>query len=236
MDTDLSRQDATSPDSEYTLSIDEAAERYAHAGHPRTPRSIQRYCANGHLDSRRIETQFGEKYLITPASVAKHIAYIEEVRPTATGHDLPRPAATTMASEQSRDEHRPEGSTDTDLSRQVATSSVKQEPSDVERHAPPTSPDVPRPAATDVDIFDHPYVRRLETEVEKWQEKWQEQVQRTQDVHEDSNRNLMELQRTTAVANSQTLPEFILKAGRFLKSPFTPTDETAEEQNNIVPE
>src|SRR6202451_1457063 len=100
---DLSRPVATSPDGEYTLSIDEAMERYEHAGHPRTARSVQRYCAKGHLDCRRIETQFGEKYLISPASVAKHIAYIEEVRPTATGRDEPRHAATSVAPAQSHD-------------------------------------------------------------------------------------------------------------------------------------
>lgn len=49
MTDDPSRHAATSPDSEYTLTIDEAADRYEHAGHPRTPRSIQRYCAKGHL-------------------------------------------------------------------------------------------------------------------------------------------------------------------------------------------
>src|SRR5437016_8495405 len=85
MSLDPSRRVATSIDSDYSLSIEEAAARYDHAGHPRTPRSIQRYCAKGHLDCRRIETQFGEKYLITEPSVAKHIAYIEEVRPVATG-------------------------------------------------------------------------------------------------------------------------------------------------------
>ena len=79
MDADDSRQGAISPDSEYTLTIDEAVERYARAGLPRTPRSVQRYCAIGHLDCRRIETPFGEKYRITPTSVAKHIAYIEKV-------------------------------------------------------------------------------------------------------------------------------------------------------------
>ena len=99
MDTDLSRQAATSPDSEYTLTIDEALQRYVHAGHPRTARSVQRYCALGHLDCRRMETQFGEKYLISPASVAKHIAYIEEVRPTATGRDLSRPVVTETGAE-----------------------------------------------------------------------------------------------------------------------------------------
>src|SRR5664280_2261370 len=94
MTDDLSRQGATTPDSEYTLTIDEALERYDRAGRPRTARSVQRYCAKGHLDCRRIETPFGEKYLISPASVAKHVAYIEEVSPTATGHDMSRPVAT----------------------------------------------------------------------------------------------------------------------------------------------
>lgn len=118
---DASRLVATIPDSEYTLSIDEAAERYDHAGHPRTPRSIQRYCAKGHLDCRRIETPFGEKYLITPASVAKHIAYIEEVRPTATGRDVPRRVATDVAPIESHDEQRQEAAPSRDPSRPVGT-------------------------------------------------------------------------------------------------------------------
>ena len=126
MNDDLSRPVATSPDSEFTLTIDEAAVRYEHAGHPRTPRSIQRYCAKGHLDCRRIETPFGDKYLITPASVAKHIAYIEEVRPTTTGRDMPRPVATDVAANESHDEQRQEVPTSPDLSRPVATEFVER--------------------------------------------------------------------------------------------------------------
>ena len=122
---DETRQVTTSPDTDYSLSIDEAAERYEHAGHPRTPRSIQRYCAKGHLDCRRIETSFGEKYLITSASVAKHIAYIEEVRPIATGRDTPRPVVGDVTAKNG-DGPAPEGSsTSPDQSRQVATD-VKQ--------------------------------------------------------------------------------------------------------------
>ena len=101
-----SRQVATSPDSDFTLTIDEALERYAHAGLPRTPRSIQRYCAKGHVDCRRIETTFGEKYLISPASIDKHIAYIEEVRPVATSRDVPRPVATDASTKESHYEPR----------------------------------------------------------------------------------------------------------------------------------
>jgi hypothetical protein len=122
MSEDVSRQGATSPDSEYTLSIDEAVEHYARAGLPRTPRSVQRYCAIGHLDCRRIETPFGEKYLIAPASVAKHIAYIEEVRPTATRHDASGPVATNVVLEKQGDWEQEPAATRHDVSRQDATS------------------------------------------------------------------------------------------------------------------
>src|SRR5579863_10551148 len=142
MTDDLSRLVATSPDSDFTLTIDEALERYGRAGLPRTPRSIQRYCAKGHLQCRLIETSFGEKYLISPASIDKHIAYIEEVRLAATSPDLPRPVAS------SRDEPRP-----------VATTVAREESRDEPRQEAPTSPDLPRPVATQ-------YVARLEGENE----------------------------------------------------------------------
>src|ERR1700736_5005071 len=117
MNDDMSRQVATSPDSDFTLTIDEALEQYARAGLPRTPRSIQRYCAKGHLDCRRMETAFGEKYMISPASIAKHIAYIEEVRPVTTGRDEPRHVAATVAPEESHSEPRQDIPTTSDMSR-----------------------------------------------------------------------------------------------------------------------
>jgi hypothetical protein len=121
MNDDLSRHVATSPDSDFTLTIDEALERYSRAGLPRTPRSVQRYCAKGHLDCRRIETQFGEKYLISPASIDKHIAYIEEVRPVAPSRDQPRPVAADVAAHDRHDDSRQGHSTSPDTSRQAAT-------------------------------------------------------------------------------------------------------------------
>src|SRR5436190_19279785 len=102
-----SRPVATREDSDFTLSIDEALERYAKAGHPRTPRSVQRYCAKGHLQCRLVETGFGEKYLIEPDSVDKHIAYIEEVTP-ATASDTSGHYATSRALESNAAESRQE--------------------------------------------------------------------------------------------------------------------------------
>ncbi len=125
---DLSRPPATSPDTDYILTIEDALLRYDHAGHPRTLRSIQRYCANGSLDCRRIEMPFGEKYLITPDSVAKHIAFIEEVRPITTGREQSRPVATT----------------------ELAPTSLQPSQQD-----PPPSPDLARLAASNVWYIEH---------------------------------------------------------------------------------
>jgi hypothetical protein len=115
MTDDQSRHAATSPDSEYTLTIEDAALLYERAGLPRTPRSIQRYCVKEHLDARRIETPYGEKFLITPASVIKHIAYIEEVRQVATTQK-----AMTLVIVQSPDTSR-QDATSRDLSRQTCS-------------------------------------------------------------------------------------------------------------------
>jgi hypothetical protein len=137
---DLSRHVATSDDSDFSLTIDEALERYARGGLPRTPRSIQRYCAKGHLDARRIETQFGEKYLITPASIDKHIAYIQEIA-DATGRDAWRQDTTHVAALP------PHDFATTGATRLDATSS-----------------DVSRQVATRPDMTDK-YVERLEGEI-----------------------------------------------------------------------
>src|SRR5918911_3853298 len=105
------RQAATSGDTDYSLSIDEALARYEAAGLPRTTRSVQRYCAKGDLDCHRVETPFGLKFLITPASVDRHIAYIKEVRLVATGRGLPRQVATEVAGENNEEERRQEAAT-----------------------------------------------------------------------------------------------------------------------------
>ena len=117
---DQPRHVATSPDSDFTLTIDEALERYARAGLPRTPRSVQRYCAKGHLDARLIETPFGEKYLITPASIDKHIAYVQEIN-EATSRDMSRQVGVDNSSFSSHDRQRQVAATSHDKPRHVAT-------------------------------------------------------------------------------------------------------------------
>jgi hypothetical protein len=136
MTGDRLRQAAATLDTEYSLSIEDAALLYERAGLPRTLRTIQRYSAKGHLDSHRIETAYGEKYLITPASVLKHIAYIEEVRQATARRGGPWPVVA--------------GS---DEARQTVP----------EPRQPKTSPDEPRQATAEAEAVSR-YVAHLEEE------------------------------------------------------------------------
>ena len=92
-----------SPDHQYILSIEQVAELYDKAGHPRTPRAIQKYCALSKLDCHKVETETGEKYLVAPYSVERHIAYINEVRTVANVRTMENKGAEgTNSREQSR--------------------------------------------------------------------------------------------------------------------------------------
>jgi hypothetical protein len=135
--TDASSRDR-SPEHQYTLSIDQTAELYAKAGHPRTVRAIQKYCALTKLDCHKVETETGEKYLVAPYSVERHIAYIKEVRTVATSRDQTRTDASVRTLE-NKDELPPRTATN--------------------------SPEQSRPDAT-VRAPDDRYVARLEGEVE----------------------------------------------------------------------
>jgi hypothetical protein len=171
MDIDLSRQAATSPDTEYTLTIEDALERYEHAGHPRTPRTIQRYCAQGHLECRRVETPFGEKYLISQASVARHIAYIDETRPVATSRDRSRLVAAEDSFDFRSDDQR-QAPTPADaasrptetLSRPVAAEIFTPRSDESRQPATNAAPES-QPVAAHTDLRDK-YIARLEGEVE----------------------------------------------------------------------
>ncbi len=167
--SDLSRPVAADAVTDFTLSLEEVAERYARAGHPRTLRSLQRYCANGHLDARKIATATGDKYLVTPQSVARHIAQTEELTPfdtVATIRDLSRPVATIPATEipqATAPALQPEAATEPDKPRLVAAPAVQ----DAQVAPPPqqeavAEPDKPRQEIAGTSR----YVAQLELQLE----------------------------------------------------------------------
>src|ERR1700728_3966449 len=98
MTDDQPRPFANGSEHEFTLTIEEAADRYAAAGHPRTIRAIQKYCSRGDLESQKVETTYGDRYVITPASIDRHIAMIME-RSQTDGREQPRPDAAVRSLE-----------------------------------------------------------------------------------------------------------------------------------------
>src|SRR3990172_70525 len=117
---DIPRPVATNPDTQYSLTIDEAATLYARAGHPRTLRTVQRYCASGHLDCVKAATMLGDKYFVEPSSVAGHIAQMEELVALdhrSAGPGASRQDASPVAAQIVHDEPRHEPATHHDPSR-----------------------------------------------------------------------------------------------------------------------
>jgi len=121
---DMPRPVATTDDSDFALPIEEVAKRYEQAGHPRTIRTLQRYCKGGHLDALKKPTLLGDMYLVTPQSVERHLAQIEEMERTtvvATGRDEPRSVATSVVQENKEGDPRHTPATSSDQSRPVTT-------------------------------------------------------------------------------------------------------------------
>src|SRR5665213_989912 len=121
---DMPRPAATNDDSDFTLPIEEVAKRYEQARHPRTIRTLQRYCKSGHLDSLKKPTLLGDMYLVTPQSVERHLAQIEEMERTtvvATGRDEPRSVAASVVQENKEGDLQQTPTSQRDQSRPVAT-------------------------------------------------------------------------------------------------------------------
>lgn len=89
--------DLASP-SQYSLTVQEASDLFLDAEVPRSPRTIIRYCARGHLDCIKVDTEQNEKYLITRESVDRRIKEIRQVARSSqvstqrdeSRHDAPR--------------------------------------------------------------------------------------------------------------------------------------------------
>jgi hypothetical protein len=219
---DLSRPVAPSNDNDFTLTIPAALALYEAAGIPRNPRSIQRYCAKKILSSRRLDEGIDQTYLISRASVERHIRYIKEVTPP-TSRDLPRLVATPVAPQDKDDTLRQETTT-SDEPRQDPTPVAAQNKDDTPRQKETAPPDLSRQVATDFSIFEHPYVKRLEAEVEEFKGKYEKQIRRTEDVLEASNERLVAMAQSGQIANSETLAKYLLALKTLPPSPADHSD------------
>ena len=89
---DEPRTATNTDDAAFTLTADKALMMYEQAGHPRTLRSIQKFCKRGDIDCRFEQTLYGRRYRISPLSVDRHLKELDEIA-AANGRDELRPDA-----------------------------------------------------------------------------------------------------------------------------------------------
>jgi hypothetical protein len=223
---DLPRPDAPQPDmveARHTLSVREVESLLAEAGVQRSHRHVLRLCQSGVFDAVKIPGgPSGEEWFIAPASVPKAIGDLKQIDARrAARYVAPRPdmpaAEIPIAAPTFDPDEAGHGGTGHGMS-----------PSEHAYAASETNPDTARHSAPRDDIYEHPYVKRLEDRCDKLEAKLDAQVRRTEEIQIRSQEKLLELQRMTAVGQSQTLAEFMLRAKDWVLGQGSDADKKPE--------
>jgi hypothetical protein len=193
----------------HTLTVREVESLFAQAGVPRSHRHVLRLCQSGMLDAVKVPGPSGEEWYVSPASVPKAIGDLKQIDAQRARRSAPQPAAPGS----DRPEIPTERATDTPGHGPPQPDASAAETRDRQR---PPRPAAPGPGAADMDIYEHPYVRRLEAQIEKLETKYDAQVRRTEEIQLKGAQQLVDLQRMVAVGQSQTLADFMLKARNWL--------------------
>ena len=213
---DTARHDAPQPDdARHTLTVREVEALLARAGVQRSHRHVLRLCQSGMLDAVKIPGgPSGEEWYVSPASVPKAIGDLKQIDAQRARRSPTQPATSEHnAAEISR-------TNDHDI---AGRSAAQRDTSDTKNNddREVTDPAAARHGAADHDIYQHPYVKRLEATVEKLEAKYDAQVRRTEEIQLNGQKQLLELQRMTAVGQSQTLADFMLRAKDWVLGPGT---------------
>lgn len=223
---DASSHVATRRDDVHTISLSELEMQILQAGIVMSRRQLTRHCKSGTFDAIKLPAVNNiENWYIAPSSIDKGIADIKALRALRDSHVATRRDMTGHVDTQVTVEEG--GKIGLVMSGHDAT---RRDSSDQEasHHESKTRPDAPRHVETQsepLDIFEHPYVRRLEGQVEKWEGKYHDQVRRTEEIQMGNQKALIELQRLTAVGQSQTLADFMLRAKEWIVGDGSGTPE-----------
>jgi hypothetical protein len=202
----------------HTLSIHDVEAQLVAAGVERSHRQVIRYCESGLLDAVKIPGPTGVQWYVSPASVPKAIGDLKQwdaQRHGAPQHDTSDHVALEKDLNSNPDTAR------------RSTPEPAMSDKETSQKGSETEPVMSRHGATELDIFEHPYVKRLEGQVEKWENKYHDQVRRTEDIQLASQKQIIELQRMTAIGQSQTLADFMLKAKEWILGQGSEADRKA---------
>lgn len=210
MMTDAARHSAPQPDlldARHTLTVRAVEALFAKEGIQRSHRHVLRLCQSGMLDAVKIPGgPSGDEWYVSPASVPKAVGDLKQIdAQRAARHSAPQPAVAGS------DGPEIPNNSDRDVARRSAPEPAMSSTKNKDEHTG-TEHATARHSAADFDIFEHPYVKRLEERNEKLELKLEAQVRRTEEIQMKSQEKLLELQRMTAVGQSQTLANFMLEA------------------------
>src|SRR3954469_12936783 len=86
----------------HPLTIADAVELFAQLGTPRSKRSVQRFCEQGHLDCVRIKGPRGDQFFISRESVTRYAEELGQIEAIAAlgdeaRHDTPQHVAARIS-------------------------------------------------------------------------------------------------------------------------------------------
>jgi hypothetical protein len=204
----------------HTLSIHDVEAQLIAAGVERSHRQVIRYCESGLLDAVKIPGPTGEQWYVAPASVPKAIGDLKQwdaQRRTATQTDMSNRDTAEKALNSNMDT----------ASHGTPEHAIPEKPQS--QKGSETEPAAARHGVLELDIYEHPYVKRLEERNEKLEAKYEAQVRRTEEIQMKSQQQIIELQRMTAIGQSETLADFMLKARNLVfGSPAEPEKRETE--------
>jgi hypothetical protein len=208
---DTSGHDATRPDNLHTMTVRELEARIAAAGVLISHRQILRHCEGGTFDAKKLPaTNNIKEWFIAPASVEKGIADIKTLQEQRARRDASR-RVTSDTNGLERGLNKDTATSGHDTPRPDMSQKETQHDGGASQSA------VTRHVATDFDILiEHPYVKRLEREVDEYKTELKEQRQRTEQLLIDARKDFVTLAQNSQVAQSQTLADFFLKAREWM--------------------
>ncbi len=215
---DIARHAAPQPDEvRHTLTVRDVEVLLAQAGVQRSHRHVLRMCQTSMLDAVKFPGgPSGDQWHITPASVPKAIGDLKQINEQRARRGALRPPMTDLVVPER------EPRTNTDLPSRGAPQPATSGAENIDDTSP-AQPAIARHGPLEHDIYQHPYVKRLEAQVEKVEKKYDDQVRRTEEIQLKSQQQIIELQRMTAIGQSQTLADFMLRAKEyFLGTPSEP--------------
>ena len=199
----------------YQISLNEVARRFIDAGLPRSEKTLRRYCTQGKLDAVQSDGPTSrEQWYVRDSSIAPLIGELLQIhgRADMAEHSAAMPTLVRLETIDNPVIAQPD----------VAAPSPAV-PDIAEPHAEMDAPAHARDFT--LDIFEHPYVKKLEDRIDRLETKYEAQVRRTEEIQLKAQERLVELQRMTTIGQSKTLADFMLQAKNWIVG-GGPNDDT----------